>query len=600
MKNMKQFTVRILKIYASFKWPMLGVFGFIGAAQILNLLSPFLQGKMIDFVVSGKPIKQTVFVAIAVFAAYLLQMGIHFFRERFELNHIDFALDRHTSKITMEKVLSFSIGQHINENSGIKQSVISRGEQSLKSMAYTMLYDVLPMFVEVVLMIGALLYLNLAMGLVVLTGIMLFSIVVVGMNVWLRADMKKSEEMQNENDRWRGEVLENAELVITNAQEKRAVEDCDKATGKVAAFAVKTWLKYVNAAIFRDFIIGTTRFAVILIGIYYVYRGMYTPGYLVVFWSWSNNALGRAADISSIQRRLMSMYASVKKYFEMMDVESDIKSPANPIRPEKFNGRIEFRNVTMRYKGRAYIKDDEIVHELKTDAETQPALVNVSFVIKPGEKVAIVGESGAGKSTLVHALLRAQDPDAGQILIDGYDLKTLDLHQYRGAMGLVEQYVPLFDHSLRYNIAFGLNGRGAFIDDVQLNEIAKMTSIDRFLSRLEKGYDTIIGESGVKLSGGERQRVGIARALIKDPDILIFDEATSNLDAENEALIRESIEKASRGRTTIIIAHRFSTIRDADKIIVLDKGQVVGQGTHDELVATCEPYERLLKHQLVI
>jgi len=212
--------------------------------------------------------------------------------------------------------------------------------------------------------------------------------------------------------------------------------------------------------------------------------------------------------------------------------------------------------------------------------------------------VAFVGESGAGKTTVVHALLRAQDPEEGQIVVDGNDLRVLDLKHFRESIGIVDQEVSLFDHTLRYNITYGLNGRSGSITDADLDRIAEMSCINRFFPRLEKGYDTIIGERGIKLSGGEKQRVGIARALIKEPDILIFDEATSNLDSENEALIRESIEKAAQGRTTIIIAHRFSTIRKVDKVIVFDKGQVVGQGTHKELALSCEPYRRLIHRQI--
>ena len=221
-----------------------------------------------------------------------------------------------------------------------------------------------------------------------------------------------------------------------------------------------------------------------------------------------------------------------------------------------------------------------------------------AFTIEAGETVAFVGESGAGKSTVVHALIRAQDPEEGQIIIDGNDLRVLDLKRFREAIGIVNQQVSLFDHTLRYNITYGLNGRAAKVTDAELDKIAEMSCVNRFFSRLEKGYDTIIGERGVKLSGGECQRVGIARALIKNPDILIFDEATSNLDSENEALIRKSIEKASKGRTTIIIAHRFSTISNADKIIVLSKGEVAGIGTHDELMQNCEPYRRLIQNQV--
>jgi ATP-binding cassette subfamily B protein len=218
-------------------------------------------------------------------------------------------------------------------------------------------------------------------------------------------------------------------------------------------------------------------------------------------------------------------------------------------------------------------------------------------VIEPGQTVAFVGESGAGKSTIVKAIVRAQDPAEGQIIIDGNDLRVLDLKHYRKSIGIVDQDVSLFDQTLRYNITYGVKDGSTAITDRELSAVAEASRIDRFFDRLEKGFDTLIGERGVKLSGGERQRVGIARALVKNPDILIFDEATSNLDSENEEMIRESIESASRGRTTIIIAHRFSTIKKVDKVFVFDKGKLVGEGTHAELTLSCEQYQRLVKNQ---
>jgi ABC-type multidrug transport system fused ATPase/permease subunit len=290
----------------------------------------------------------------------------------------------------------------------------------------------------------------------------------------------------------------------------------------------------------------------------------------------------------------------------MLDIEPDVKVIDNPVRPEKFVGRIEFKDVTFRYRsrdGKSVIEDDE---EDEVDSEdegtetkkgSKPALDGVSFRIEPGQTVAFVGESGAGKSTLVNALIRAQDPEKGQIVVDGNDLRVIDLKYFRESIGFVNQDVSLFDHTLRYNITYGLNGRAARITDHELHAVAEMSCVSGFFDRLEKGFDTVIGERGVKLSGGERQRVGIARALVKEPGILIFDEATSNLDSGNESVIQESIDRASQGRTTIIIAHRFSTIRKVDKVIVLDKGKVAGCGTHQELYLTCEPYRHLAMKQ---
>jgi ATP-binding cassette subfamily B protein len=223
----------------------------------------------------------------------------------------------------------------------------------------------------------------------------------------------------------------------------------------------------------------------------------------------------------------------------------------------------------------------------------------VSFRIKAGETVAIVGHSGAGKSTIITLLLRGYDPKSGRVVIDGRDLRELELRSYLEQVGYVEQQVELFDESLSMNIFFGVPDAKRTDAEARLESVLKASRIDQFLPRLgEKGLDTIIGERGVRLSGGERQRVGIARALIKDPRVLIFDEATSSLDSENEALIHEAIHEALKGRTGIIIAHRLSTVRDADNIIVMKEGRVLGTGKHRTLLSTVPTYRSLVEHQL--
>jgi ATP-binding cassette subfamily B protein len=604
---MKRFLKQIFDVYNPFRLVMLGVFGFIALSQALNLVAPFLQGKVIDSLVNKKPINEVYLLVGLTFAISIFRIVvIGYRREKFELKNIDFAVNQHANKVTIEKLLGFSIGQHISENSGIKQSIISRGQHSLTSLVYMVLYQVLPMCVEVILLIGVLLYFSAILGLIVLCGAIVYVSFVFYTNLHFRKDFKKVETMYNKNSKFQGEILKNVELVLVNAQEKRAVAECNESLGKVSDFCCNMWLRFNIFSAFRGLIISLVSVSVMAVGIMLVYRGKYTIGQLVMFLSWSGSALSQIANAGNLHRQMIQMYSSVKKYFDMLDIEPDVKVIPNPVRPEKFFGRIEFRNVTLSYKGRDLPdisnkdeeEDEEKPKSTEEKKEVGPALKNISFIIESGQTVALVGESGAGKSTIAYALLRSQDPQEGQIVVDGNDLRVLDLKKFRESVGLVDQHVPLFDNTLRYNMLYSLNGHAVQMTKEGLDQVAEMSCVNRFFDRLENGYDTLIGERGVKLSGGERQRVGIARALAKEPDILIFDEATSNLDSENESLIRESIEKVSKGRTTIIIAHRFSTIRNVDKIFVFDKGEIVGQGTHEELSKSCEHYQRLVKNQV--
>ncbi len=599
---MKQFLKKVWEIYAPFRSSVVIVFVFIAVVQILALAAPYFQGMLIDCLIQKRPMSFTYWIMGAAFVAFILQnVVVGYYREVFEIKNVEFAVPEYISKKTMEKVLSLSVGQHIAQNSGMKESIVSKGQHSLTSLAYTLMYEVLPVVVQIIFMVGALLYLSWPLGLVVVVGMVSFVAAIIAGNLKVQKPLKRVDKAYHENARFRGEIYRNAELVLINSQEKRAVRESDANLREIHAQFQDIWLNFVKWAFARNIIVGLTRFSVMAIGIYYVYNGVYTPGHLVIFWSWAGNALSQVGTVGQLQRRIVSMYASVKKYFELLDLEPSVKVIPNPVRPVKFAGRIEFKNVTFEYprRDKQADEDDEDASEVaKPEKQTGPALRGVSFAIESGQTVAFVGESGAGKTTAVHALLRAEDVKEGQITIDGNDLRVLDLNHLREHVGLVEQHVPLFDETLRYNITYALNGQASAITEKKLDQIAQMACIDRFFDRLERGYDTLIGERGVKLSGGERQRVGIARALVKNPDILIFDEATSNLDAQNEAFIRLSIEKASRGRTTIIIAHRFSTIRNADKIVVFDKGRVVGEGVHDELMLKCSEYQRLVRHQI--
>jgi ATP-binding cassette subfamily B protein len=594
---MKKMMRQVIEICKPFGFAMLGVFGFIAASQALGLLAPFLQGRVIDAITQKRALRETyILVGLAFTATFTRVVILSYLRERYELKNMDFRIIQHATQVTLRRLLNFSIGQHVSENSGLKYSVITRGQSALGQMVNSGLYQILPLAIEVILLVVALLYFSLPLGLLLFSGVSIYVGLTVYINRKFQKDMKKIEKMYNTTSSFQKEILGNMALVLANAQEERTLNESDSKQSELFDYARSIWLRYNDWGISKGTIITLTNTAAMGLGIYFVYRGKYSLGQLVMFTSWSNNAMGRIGEIGNLHRQMTQNYNSVEKYFDMLDIEPDVKVIQNPVQPLKFTGQIEFRNVTLSYKGRNETDDKD--EETPTDRKASPALRNVSFTIDAGQKVAFVGESGAGKSTILYTLLRSQDPEQGQVVVDGNDLRILDLKHFRERIGIVDQSVPLFDNTLRYNITYSSRAGVAELTNLELDQISEMSCINRFFDRLEQGYETMIGERGIKLSGGERQRVGIARALAKNPDILIFDEATSNLDSENESLIRESIEKAACGRTTIIIAHRFSTIKAVDKIFVFNRGEIVGEGSHAELMLNCDHYRRLVQSQV--
>jgi ABC-type multidrug transport system fused ATPase/permease subunit len=597
---LRQFIGKFLKIYR----PFAGIFAvalvMVAVMSALALLPPYLQGKVVDSQKLGLFAKTALFIVLT--GASLFAMGlVDVVRGIFQNKKLDFRLDRFSSRLALEKVFALSIGQHVNQNSGMVQSIATKGKHSMNTLVFTMLFEVLPTLITMIVISIALVVTAPRVGFIMVIGVMLFAVKLAHNNLKMHPLLKEIDDREHRFAKQESEVFQHASLVIASAQEARVIEECEEDLKGIQSFAEAIWNTYLKKWILLNGILALTWISASLLTAYSVQTGRYTIGFMVMIWWWFFQIQNNASRVGWMLRQVLRLYPPVAKYFELMDVETDVKVVANPVRPEKYAGKIEFRNVVMRYRTRPCVVDDEEDGERVIEPQTSskdPALAGVSFTVNPGERVAIVGESGAGKTTLVQALLRAQDPEEGQILIDDNDLRILDPKHFREAIGLVEQQASLFDRSLRYNITFGMNGRGKLVTESELADIAKLACIDRFMENLTNGFDTIVGERGIRLSGGERQRVAIARALIKNPSILIFDEATSNLDAQNELAIREAIERASVGRTTIIVAHRFSTIRNVDKVVVFDKGKVVGIGTHEELERSCEFYQRLVRPQM--
>jgi ATP-binding cassette subfamily B protein len=329
---------------------------------------------------------------------------------------------------------------------------------------------------------------------------------------------------------------------------------------------------------FAIFTIFSSVVAVLWFGSRDVLSGVLSPGTLGQFLLYSVFAAGALGALSEVWGELSQAAGAAERLTEILAEDPAIVAPANPkALPSPVKGLVEFRDVSFSYPARPDL----------------PALHGLSFSVKSGETVAIVGPSGAGKSTVFSLLLRFYDPQYGKVLVDGVNVREADPQEVRNRIAIVPQDTTIFAASARENIAFGRPDA----TDAEIEQAAREALADEFIERLDRGYDTPVGERGVTLSGGQRQRVAIARAILRDAPILLLDEATSALDAESETLVQTALERLMRGRTTIVIAHRLATVLKADRILVMDSGRIVEEGTHKSLVKKGGIYARLAKLQ---
>jgi subfamily B ATP-binding cassette protein MsbA len=326
---------------------------------------------------------------------------------------------------------------------------------------------------------------------------------------------------------------------------------------------------------FSSVVIGAIGVVVILLGGQGLVDGTMTPGELVSYLLYTGMLAMPIVQIASIGTQITEAFAGLDRIHEILETPREDADDASRVALEGLRGDIEFEGVWFEYNAGA------------------PVLKDVAFAAPAGTTTALVGSSGSGKSTLISLVMAFNRPTEGRVLVDGRDLGTLRLVEYRRHIGVVLQDNFLFDGTVAENIRYGTPH--AAMDDVK--RVAAIAHADEFIEQFEKGYDTVVGERGVRLSGGQRQRVAIARAILADPRILLLDEATSSLDSESEAKIQDGLRALRKGRTTFVIAHRLSTIRSADQILVLEGGVIVERGSHARLLAKEGRYKQLYDKQ---
>lgn len=404
--------------------------------------------------------------------------------------------------------------------------------------------------------------------------------VVGGLTVFFRKMSRKAYQITRNRitdlNTYLSEHLSGMKLIqIFAREEEKKAQFNEKSYGLYRA----NWREVMTFATFRPIIYLVSVFAMILVigtGSRMVLNGTLSLGTLFIFITYISNFFEPIQDLAEQFGTLQSSIASAEKVFAVLDEKPALAEPQDPVTPA-IRGHIEFRHVWFAYEGEDYILKD------------------ISFVIEPGQKVAFVGATGAGKSSILNLIGRYYDVQRGEILIDGVDIRKIPTEILRSAIGQVQQDVFIFTGDIKMNIS--LNNENVSMDEIR--EAAHMVHADSFIDRLPGGYDAPVTERGSTLSAGQRQLLSFARTLVYHPTILVLDEATANIDTETESLITKGLTALMEGRTTIMVAHRLSTIQHADNIIVLDHGQIIEQGTHQELLRTDGHYKKLYELQLV-
>ncbi len=589
----------LIQIFSFFK-PLRGaVFVQILLLILLSLVSviwPYYFGKIIDAITSGAP-TNIILDYIVILSIFLILTSIFvIFRGVHETKYIHIQAENILKQVSIKKMTELSVGQHVRSDSGFKQSALEEGSGAVQQVFFSINYDILPSFVKYIIIASTVAFISPIIAVTtVLISVFQFALYQ-KVNLAHLDKWRKWREHNLEVSRWNSEIIRLITQIIFRGASKEIIKDQDIKLKNLQKDFEKVWLPYEVKTSSIQFIGDINLITVIALGVLSVsVWNTLTVGALVALLTYTMRMVYNIEGIYGTFRRLAMLWPKTEKFFDILELKNDIKEIKNPkqINESKNGYSIQFKNITF-----SHVEADEVKNEKKVKNKIK-ALNDVSFEIQEGEVCAIVGRSGAGKTTIINLLLRAFDPDKGEILISGIELKKLHLEKYRQKVGIVEQDVILQNTTLRDNILFGMSEEeNKKWTDEKLIQLAKLTRIDQFFDRLgDKPFETVVGERGVKLSGGQRQRVGIARALAVNPAILIFDEATSSLDGENEKAIHDAMRDAFKGRTVIVIAHRLSTVRHADKIICVDGGKIAGIGKHDELYESCLPYKTLVDIQ---
>jgi subfamily B ATP-binding cassette protein MsbA len=534
------------------------------------LVRPVLDGLFIS-----KDESLLLVLPVAILAVAVLK-GVFNYGQNYLMNFVGNQVIGDIREQLFSKLVRLPVRFHDTNTSGRLVSRVINDVNQMANAVAGVLKDLFQQGLTFLAMIGVIIYQNWKLAMVSMIVVPLSVVTMARMGQRLRSLATRGQERMGDMASTLQETLAGIRMVKSFGRE----EDEAKRFRQSNDAFIHTTMKAIQVSSLGSShmeVIGVLGVAgIIWYGGYLVIHDEMTPGAFFSFLAAMFMAYTPIRRLSGANNTVQQALAAAERVFEVIDLPTEQDANEGQTELPAISRSLEFQQIAFRY-----------------DGQNDAALTGIDLTIRAGEVIAFVGSSGSGKTTLVSLLPRFYDPTGGKILIDGVDLRTCTLRSVRGQIGIVSQDVVLFDDTVRNNIGYGR--QGATPDDV--TRAAQLAYAHEFIVRMPEGYDTLIGERGLKLSGGERQRLAIARAILRDPPILILDEATSALDTESERIVQLALGNLMKNRTTLVVAHRLSTIQNADRIVAMDRGRIVEVGSHEELLRKGGMYKRLYSMQ---
>jgi ATP-binding cassette subfamily B protein len=657
-KVTRELLLRVLSYAREYWWHIAGMLVTISLTTGLSLLTPLIFRNMIDVVIPAKDVNRLILLGVALLLIPAVTGGINVIQRRLN-STVGEGVIYDLRSTLFARLQRMSLRFFTNTKTGELMSRLNSDVVGAQNAISNTIVNIVTNFIEAIALIAVMLTLEWRLTIVSVLILPLFIIAAQRLGTVLRDIARQAMETNAQMNAHMSETLNigGALLVKLFGRSREEEARFRQRAANVRDIGIRRAV--VGSTFFVIFGLVTAVGTALVYGLggYFVITDVFTVGTIVAFGSYLGNLYGTLQGLAGAPVEFSTSMVSFERVFELIDLPQDIMEKENALILQDVRGELEFDNVTFNY----YMDESKLLKEVKrygrhedvgavlslakptandgsktkedgkqaadrtkrqtfvvtgqddgngalrqaqdsasldggaeyTSQAREVALEAVSFTARPGQLVALVGPSGAGKTTMTYLIPRLYDPTDGVIRIDGHDLRDLTLESLSSAIGMVTQETYLFHDTIRTNLTY------AKLDATQaeLESAARAANIHNFIIDLPDGYDTIVGERGYRLSGGEKQRIALARVILKNPKILVLDEATSHLDSESEALIQDALKRVMAGRTSIVIAHRLSTILAADLILVMDRGRIVERGTHNELIALNGLYAQLYETQ---